>query len=80
MKLLETEWVHFRKASIAQDAGVTQLTEMRRAFYAGACAFYWLVINELDPDRELTEEDRKRMEKLYTEMREFVQRVQKGWA
>jgi hypothetical protein len=80
MKLIETEWINFRNAVIAKDAGTTQLTEMRRAFFAGAWAFYSLTISALDPDAEVTGKDLALMRALDAELREFNNRVVKGWA
>jgi hypothetical protein len=80
MKLLETEWIGFRNAAIPKDAGSTQLTEMRRAFFAGAWAIYSLMMNSLEPDKEPTDGDLRMMAALDAEMREFASRVKKGWA
>lgn len=80
MKLLETEWMTFRNAVIPRDAGSAQLQDMRRAFYGGAWALYSLMMNSLDPGTEDTPKDVELMAKLDAEMREFRDRVVKGWA
>ena len=81
MKLLETEWITYRNAVIPKDAGTTQLMESRRAFYGGAWAFYSLLMNSLDPSTpDDTPKDLELMEKLDREMREFKERVEKGYA
>ena len=80
MKLLETEWINYRNAVVPRDAGSTQLTESRRAFYAGAWAFYSLLMHSLEPGLEDTPNDLALMEKLDAEMREFQSRVAKGHA
>lgn len=81
MKLLETEWIHYRNAAIPKDASSTQLTESRRAFYAGSWALYSLLMNSLDPSTtEDTPKDLELMAKLDAEMREFKDRVTQGWA
>lgn len=80
MKLLETEWIRFRNSAIPKDAPGIQLTEMRRGFFAGAWALYALMINRFDTDKEPSEADLKLMAALDAEMREFGERVKKGWA
>lgn len=80
MKLLETEWINYRNAVIPKDAGSVQLMESRRAFFGGAWALYSLIMNSLDPGHEPTEADLALMAALDREMREFKERVTKGWA
>jgi hypothetical protein len=79
-KLIETEWTEFRTKVIPKDATEVQLREMRRAFFAGAWAYYSLVMSKLDADAEPTGEDLRLMAALDLEMREFGERVAKGWA
>ena len=80
MKLIETEWDDYRRKVIPADAPSVQTTECRRAFYAGSWAFYALVMNNLDAGSEPTEKDLAVMARLDAEMREFGERVKKGWA
>jgi hypothetical protein len=80
MKLIETEWNNYRNAVIPKDAPPVQVVESRRAFFAGAWALYALQMNHLDEDREPTEADLKFMASLDAEMRQFGERVKKGWA
>jgi hypothetical protein len=80
MKLLETEFLNYRNALIPRDAGPVQLGESRRAFFAGAWALYALILNNLEPGTDDTPKDLELMEKLDAEMREFKERVVKGWA
>ena len=80
MKLIATEWENYKRAVLPKDAPAVQVTESRRAFYAGSWAFYALVMNLLDSDREPTEKDLQMMANLDAEMREFGERVKKGWA
>lgn len=80
MKLLETEWANFRNVTIPKDAGSVQLQECRRSFFAGAWALYMLQMNRFTEDHEPTDADLKLMAALDAEMREFADRVKKGWA
>lgn len=80
MKLLETEWVQYRNAVIPKDAHSTQLMESRRCFYAGAWAFYSIMMNNFEPGIDDTPKDLQLMEKLDYEIREFRNRVVNGTA
>ena len=81
MKLLETEWITYRNAVIPNNASSTQLSESRRAFYAGAWALYSLMMNNFEHGTEdETPKDLELMAKLDGEMRDFKERVVKGWA
>ena len=80
MKLIETEWLKYRDAVIPKAAGATQLLETRRAFYAGAWAFYSLLMNSLEPGTDETPKDLELMAKLDAEMREFRRAVETGRA
>ena len=80
MKLIETEWMNYRNAVIPKNASSTQLQECRRAFFAGAWAYYSLLMNSLEPGTDETPQDMALMEKLDAEMREFKDRVVKGHA
>jgi hypothetical protein len=71
MKLIESEWLKFRRATLPATMGVVQGVEMRRAFYAGAWAFYSMVMRRLDADSEPTAEDLAMMAAVDTELREF---------
>lgn len=79
-KLFETQWTEYRTKVIPNDASAVQLTESRRAFYAGAWAFYSLMMNNFDEGTDETPRDLELMRKLDTELREFKTRVSKGWA
>ena len=80
MKLLETEWTNYRIAVIPKDAPSVQLSESRRAFYAGAWALYTLLMDSLEPGTDETPPDLSLMASLDREMREFQVRVATGAA
>jgi hypothetical protein len=80
MKLLEAQWMSYRNAVLPQHASLIQLTELRRAFYAGSWAFYSLLMNSLEPGTEETPKDLELMAALDGEMREFQKRVVRGEA
>lgn len=80
VKLLEAEWTTYRNKVIPKAAGSTQLTESRRAFYAGAWALYTLMMKHLEAGTEETVNDLVFMEGLAREMEEFKDRVIQGLA
>ena len=80
MKLIETEWITYRNAVVPKDAGETQLTEMRRSFFAGAWAYYCLLMENVGTGADGTPQDMALMQSLDEEMREFKERVLRGEA
>lgn len=81
MRKLEAAWGMFRLAVGLQDAPPDQIREMRRAFYAGAAAF-WAEVNEmLDPSTdEPTDDDLQKMTLLHGELEQFAERIKRGEA
>lgn len=55
-----TEWQSYNEAIVPAAAPPLQREECRRAFYAGAWALYWLVLEATaDPDEEKCERNLK---------------------
>lgn len=71
-KLIESGWVGLRLAAIPEDAGKTQLEEMRNAFFAGAQHLFASIMDILDDDREPTPADLRRMDLINTELEVFI--------
>lgn len=71
-KLIEAGWVGLRLAAIPEDAGKTQLEEMRNAFFAGAQHLFSSIMGVMDDDREPTEADLARMGLIQTELDGFI--------
>lgn len=78
MKRLEKEWNIYRLAVYPHGAGEGQLIECRRAFYAGATAFYGLMMRGMSPGPDETPEDIDYLKQLAQEMFDFNQRVVRG--
>lgn len=76
MKLIEAEWTGYRMAAVPDKAGAVQLQESRRAFYAGAVAMLTLMVESARRNEDVHE----LISKLDTEIRDFGERVKKGWA
>lgn len=78
-RLLE-QWKSFQQAVIQPDAPVTQVKEMRRAFYGGAAAFQAEVLRGLTPGPDEQEEDLRMLAELNDELLEFNRQVKAGQA
>lgn len=71
-KLIEAGFVGLRLAAIPEDAGKTQLEEMRNAFFAGAQHLFASIMDVLDDDREPTNADLARMGLIQAELDVFI--------
>jgi len=77
---LAEQWATYRERVVPPTAGQLQVQESRRAFYAGAEAFFRVCMRGLEPGTEPTEEDFGLMEALDAELREFARDVAEGRA
>lgn len=70
----------FEKFSLAcfGDIGKQQYTDLRRTFFAGASAFYFLEMHYMSAGDEPTEEDMNLMRGLHQEIHEFNAAVKRG--
>lgn len=74
---LREEWESYRRDVMPKDAGHSQKLETRRAFYAGAAAFYKLVYGI--GDRKVTEDQGVAvLESLADELQRFGDGVKSG--
>jgi len=72
-KLIEAGFVGLRLAAIPEDAGKTQIEEMRNAFFAGAQHLFASIMDIMDDDHEPTASDLKRMDMIQSELDVFIQ-------
>lgn len=79
-KLMAEQWDQFSRSVLPKDAPLTQRTEMRRAFYAGAQAILFRVIDAFAPETDPTEEDLQVMQDVHDELQEFGKLIQQGRA
>lgn len=70
-KLIEAGWVGLRLAAVPLDASPAQLTEMRKAFFAGAQHLFSSIMTILDEGAEPTDADLARLSLIDTELRSF---------
>lgn len=77
--LFKRKWATYC-ALLPQSAGLVQVQETRRAFYAGGAALFHVIVNELDPGDEPTEADLKKMDALKEEFDQFARDLADGKA
>ncbi|WLA79613.1 hypothetical protein [Bradyrhizobium elkanii] len=71
--LIQAGWVGFRIACELRDAPKDQLEDLRNAFFAGAQhTFASITGSLLDPGREPTANDLRRMDQIDQELRRFI--------
>lgn len=78
---LKESFNDFRAKVIPASAPAMQVTEMRRAFYAGAQSIICMLLDSLDDTTgEATGDDLKIMQDFQDEMRQFGEDVKAGRA
>ncbi len=76
--MIAKEWQSYRESAVTPNAGAVQITETRRAFFAGAAALYSIVMQGLSPEPEATDADLALMADLHEELLQFSLRVSDG--
>jgi hypothetical protein len=76
--LIETGWLLYREQVIPAEAGAIQLTECRRAFYAGALSLFTTIMNILEPGADATEGDLTTLTLIQAELKRFNAQVLAG--
>ena len=74
------QWQSLADLIFAPNTPAIQVTECRRAFYAGAKAFMRLQMSDLDPDLTVSEADIDRMSGWADELDAFGEAVEEGLA
>lgn len=67
-KLVEAGWLSMFLMVIPPDASPTQISEMRKAFFAGAQHLFASLMAIMDGDHEPTEADMRAMSLISTEL------------
>lgn len=78
--MLAEEWRSYQEQVIPPAAPSVQITESRRAFYAGARSILSILLERLSPGTEPTQEDLAWMDKIEAELDQFQRDVQAGQA
>jgi hypothetical protein len=77
---LDAAWRSLAEMAIPLDAPDRQRQEMRRAFYAGAQAFFVALLQDLDPCKGVTGADESRLQSISDEINGFARDVIAGRA
>jgi len=74
MSTFFAEWKAYRQQVLPADASEVQVTECRRAFYAGASAFLFLTSKLMSDGDAITDADMDAIMKVHSELAEFANR------
>ena len=78
-KILEGGWVAMRALILPDFPDMTvQVTEMRKAYFAGAQHLFASIMAVMDSDREPTANDMRIMDSIQKELDEFVKEMKKS--
>lgn len=72
-KIIEAGWQSLRLIAIPDNASPTQVSEMRKSFFAGAQHLWASIMTILDPNAEPTAKDMQRMDLINNELAAFVE-------
>lgn len=78
MKYIAKQWDSFLEKVVPKNAHITQVTETRKAFYAGAGALFYelLSVSSLEKGSiEPTEADLQKMSDIEVELQEFLEEI-----
>lgn len=76
--LISNQWDSYREEVVPAEAPPEQVTECRRAFFAGAHALLYTVMRVMDSGEEPTDRDMAQMDAIDKELRDFAARVGTG--
>lgn len=77
--MIEEEWKKFCLACFG-NIGEQQYIDLRRTFYGGASALFFVFMNLLEPGAEPTEGDLEKVTALQKELKSFNEDVKSGRA
>ena len=74
MKLIEGKWEIFTKMIMPEDAGLTQIEETKKAFYAGVATMYEIAVAAPSMLNDVNE-FKTMMDNIDEELNDFVKEV-----
>jgi hypothetical protein len=77
-RLIDKQWLSYRRSVIPEKAPMIQITESRRAFFAGAQALLATIMGILEPGVEATPGDLATMVAISAELDQFAVDVKAG--
>lgn len=72
MKLIADAWRDFEIQVVPLNASDVQRVETRRAFYQGANAMFTGIVGMLEPGKDPTEKDLRKMDEIQAEIDQFM--------
>lgn len=72
-RFIEAGWLGMRMAAVPMDASVTQVDEMRSAFFAGAQHLFTSIMLMMTEGDDANDQDLSTLEKIQQELDEFIQ-------
>lgn len=69
--VIELGWIAMLKHAIPQDISDEEVAKFRQAYFMGAQHLYASIMGILDPGREPTAKDMRRMELIHRELERF---------
>lgn len=77
MKLIEQHWLSYRTIVVPKDTSPVQVSECRRAFYAGAQSFYSCMLANLSGGGDrVTPRDMALLNELERELEDFAKAIE----
>jgi hypothetical protein len=73
VKIIETQWNSYLTNVVPPEASESQVSETRRAFYAGAASLFHALVGTMDDDEEPTERDLERVSSIHKELEDHMQ-------
>jgi hypothetical protein len=78
-KIIEAGWLGLKIMAIPPTASEVQLTEMRKAFFAGAHHLFASIMIMLEPGQEATKKDMDRLDMIHRELESFVKELNREY-
>ena len=73
MGIIADEWQSYRDNVLPKDAMPIQVSETRRAFYAGFCSLFSVLLKKVEPGEEPTDKDMRMMDSIKAELDQHLQ-------
>lgn len=74
---IESAWNLVAQVEFPPDMPPEVRAMLRRMFFMGAGALFDIQMHNMDPDREPTDADMRRMDRIYEELKEFSRVAQR---
>lgn len=76
--MIKEAWDEFDERVLPLECGQVQRIETKRAFYQGAIAMFFGIVNMLEPGKEVADGDIIKMDAIKAEVDQFAQDLRDG--